>query len=312
MRANRRVTVLQKHLLPEVNGPTTINPTASSAASYRGLLHNQVAVITGSGQGVGASAAKLFASEGASVVVTDIDATKSDAVAAEIEAAGGRAISFPGDVLAEDFPAKLIAATLEAFGKLHILVNNAGYTWDAVLHKTTTEQWNAMLAVHCTAPFRLIQAAEPAMRGAAKEELAATGKAMPRCILNVSSTSGVHGNAGQANYSTAKMGIVGLTKTIAKEWGGFNIRCNVLVFGAIKTRLIGDKTAGATMDIGGKQVALGIPGGADPDDMAIYAGCPMKRAGEPKEAAGSLLILACEHASYINGVALEVTGGSFL
>jgi len=245
-------------------------------------------------------------------VVADLDGVKAEQVVSEITAAGGSAICCAGDVTADDFPARAVAAAVEAFGGLHILVNNAGFTWDSVIHKTTAKQWDTMLQVHCTAPFRLVQAAEPYMRGAAKEEMARTGQAAPRCILNVSSTSGVHGNAGQANYSTAKMGVVGLTKTIAKEWGGFNIRCNALVFGTIKTRLVGAKEDGAAMSFAGEEVALGIPGSSDPDALAALSGCPLKRAGTPEEAAGAMLMLACKHSSYISGQAIEVTGGSFL
>lgn len=246
------------------------------------------------------------------MVVSDLDAAKANQVAQEIRAAGGKAIVVVGDVTSEEFPQRVVDATIKAFGALHILVNNAGFTWDAVIHKTTVKQWETMFAVHCTAPFRLIQAAEPYMRGAAKDEMTKTGKAAPRVILNVSSTSGVHGNSGQSNYSTAKMGIVGLTKTVAKEWGGFNIRCNAVVYGTIKTRLVAAKEAGAAIHIDGQQVALGIPGVNDPDAMAAMSGCPLKRAGTPEEAAGAMLMLACNYSSYISGQAIEVTGGSFL
>eukprot|EP00238_Polyblepharides_amylifera_P013537 CAMPEP_0196589608 /NCGR_PEP_ID=MMETSP1081-20130531/64059_1 /TAXON_ID=36882 /ORGANISM="Pyramimonas amylifera, Strain CCMP720" /LENGTH=318 /DNA_ID=CAMNT_0041912457 /DNA_START=74 /DNA_END=1027 /DNA_ORIENTATION=+ len=278
----------------------SINGTASSMKC--GLLQGQVAIITGSGQGLGAATARLFADEGACVVVSDIDASKSNQVASDICSKGGRAISVPGDVTDPDFPAALVSACVASFSGLHILVNNAGFTWDAVLHKMTPKQWQTMLDVHCTAPFRLIQAAAPFMRDAAKEELK-SGKAVGRCILNVSSTSGVHGSAGQANYSTAKMGVVGLTKTVAKEWGAFNIRCNALVFGAIKTRLVAAKEAGATIEVDGEKAALGIPGNVNPD--VSFGGCPLGRAGTPEEAAGAMLMVACHHSSYIMGKRLK-------
>ena len=181
-------------------------------------------------------------------------------------------------------------------------------------HKIKPEQWDAMLAVHCTAPFRLIQAAAPYMRDAAKKEMESGGNgaaARPRSILNVSSTSGTHGNAGQANYATAKAGVVGLTKTIAKEWGPYNVRCNALAFGFIATRLTGDKGA-ATISVGGKAVPLGIPGGEAAAEMAAEMMIPLKRVGSPEEAAGAMLMLASPYSSFVSGQTLEVTGGAFL
>ena len=197
-----------------------------------GLLAGKVSIITGAGQGIGAETAKLFAREGARVVVADIDAgtcsitgwlnlpsqtrgpmltspqAKSNSVALEITASGGKAISVPGDVLNKDYIPRLIKAAADfGNGKIHILVNNAGYTWDGVIHKTTDEQWDAILAVHTKAPFMLIREAAKYFRVTDGED---------RCIVNVGSTSGVFGNAGQANYATAKAGVEGLTKTIAK------------------------------------------------------------------------------------------------
>jgi 3-oxoacyl-[acyl-carrier protein] reductase len=257
-----------------------------------------VAIITGAGQGIGAAAARLFAREGAKVVVSDLDGAKAESVAASIRADGGSAFSVAGDVTAAEFPEKIMAATIEKWGKLNILVNNAGYTWDAVIHRTTDAQWDAMYKVHCTAPFRLIRAAAPHMRIANSSE--------PRCIINVSSTSGTHGNAGQINYATAKMGVLGMTKTVAKEWGGFGVRCNAIAFGYIETRLTAAKEAGASIDVGGAKVALGVPAaGKAVLDKLI----PLGRSGKPEEAAGALLMLASPHASYISGQCLEVTGG---
>ena len=179
-------------------------------------------------------------------------------------------------------------------------------------HKLRPEQWDAMLAVHCTAPFRLIQAAAPFMRDAAKKEMEATSAAArPRSILNVSSTSGTHGNPGQANYATAKAGVVGLTKTVAKEWGPFNVRCNALAFGFIATRLTGDKGA-ASISVGGKTVPLGIPGGEAAADAAAEMMIPLKRVGTPEEGAGAMLMLVSPYSSFISGQTVEVTGGAFI
>jgi len=203
----------------------------------------------------------------------------------------------------------LIQATIDAFGALHILVNNAGYTWASMAHKTSDEQWDAILLVHNTAPFRLIRAAAPFLRDAAKAEIDAGQQPRNRCIINVSSTSGLHGNVGQINYATAKAGINGLTKTLAKEWGMFGVRCNSIAFGWIETRLTQEKEKGAFMQVGDKKVVLGIPGGGGAPGKRNYDGIPLRRPGTPTDAAGGILMLASRHSSYITGHVLEVTGG---
>lgn len=270
------------------------------------LLKGQVAIITGAGRGIGAATARLFAAHGAHVVLSDRDAGPCDDMARDIRDEGGDAISVPGDITAPEFPEQLVQDAIGKYGALHILVNNAGYTWDGMLHKMTDAQWTAMFDIHVTAPFRLIRAAAPYMRDAAKDEQAEGRAPEPRCIVNVSSTSGLHGNAGQANYSTAKMGIVGLTKTIAKEWGPFGVRCNAVAFGYIETRLTQAKESGENIEIAGKSIPLGIP--SHLRDMALMV-IPMARTGTPEEAAGGILLLASPFAGYINGHTLEVTGG---
>lgn len=272
------------------------------------LLKDQVAVITGAGRGIGAAAAKLFAQEGAKVVVSDRDEGPTEEVVSEVKAAGGEAIGVPGDVTAADFPDKLMKATIDAYGKINILVNNAGYTWDAVIHKMSDEQFQAMLEVHNMAPFRIIRATVPYMRDRAKAEIEEHGEPKEsRCIVNISSTSGLHGNPGQISYACAKMGVVGLTKTVAKEWGRFGIRCNAVAFGFIETRLTAAKEEGGSMEVGGQEIALGIP-----ENMRSMAPLtiPMGRTGQPVEGAGGILLLALPYASYINGHTLEVTGGA--
>ena len=275
------------------------------------LFDNQVAIVTGSGRGIGAAAARLFAQNGAKVVVTDLDPDPADATADGINQAGGTAISIPGDVTNPDFPAQLMAQTVEQFGKLNILVNNAGYTWDGMLHKIKPEQWQAILDVHLTAPFRMIQATVPYMREVAKQEQVAGQPAEPRCIINVSSTSGLHGNIGQANYAAGKMGIVGLTKTVAKEWGSFGIRCNAVAFGFIDTRLTQAKENRESIEIEGQRVALGIPERLLKMREQFQAiSIPLGRAATPEEAAGGIIMLASPFAAYITGHVLEVTGGA--
>lgn len=301
--------MISSHLVPPSPHYVECLPTSSSHPN--GLLAGQVAIITGSGQGIGEQTAKIFSKEGCKVVVTDIDAAKSNGVAKQIKDLGGEALSVPGDVTDPAFPDKIVSETIKAFGKLNILVNNAGYCWDGILHKMTDQQWEAMLKVHNTAPFRLIRAASPYMRDASKAEFDKTGKSEPRCIINISSTSGLHGNVGQANYSTAKMGIVGLTKTVAKEWGPFGVRCNAIAFGSVVTRLTLEKERGEFIEIEGKKIALGIPSAVKNSRGGdAFAMIPLRRAASPEEAASSILLLCSPFASYITGHCLEVTGGA--
>lgn len=269
------------------------------------MLRDRVAIVTGSGRGIGKATAVLFAGEGASVVVSDLDPEPAEETASEIRAAGGKAVVVAGDVTDQAFANAIVKKAVDTWGGLHILVNNAGYTWDGVIHKMSDQQWEAMLAVHLTAPFRLIRAAAPWMRDVAKQEKL-DGKAVNRKIINISSTSGTRGNAGQANYSSAKAGIVGMTRTLAKEWGAFNVQVNAVAYGWIDTRLTREKEAGQTLDRAGKEVAVGIPA-AMRDAMKMMI--PMGRAGTTDEAAGPLLFLASPLSDYVSGQCLEVTGG---
>ncbi|KAK3827970.1 MAG: hypothetical protein J3Q66DRAFT_291726 [Benniella sp.] len=291
--AANRVAVLMNHL--------SATPSATSHPS--GLLAGQVAIVTGAGQGIGGATALLFGKEGAHVVVSDLDDAKGKAMAEQINKAGGKAISINGDVTDPAFPDRLVEETVKAFGKINIIINNAGYTFDAMIHKTTDKQFQMMLEVHNVAPFRIIRAASKYMRLKDGE---------PRSIVNVSSTSGLHGNLGQANYATAKAGIIGLTKTIAKEWGAFGVRCNTVAFGYVDTRLTRAKESGETIVVDGQKIPLGIPMGAKkeaPPPAVVFADTPLKRAGHVDEAAGSVLLLCSPFASYITGHTLEVTGG---
>lgn len=271
-----------------------------------GMLDGKIAIITGSGRGIGAAAAHLFAAEGASVVVSDLDPNPAEETAGAIRNAGGKAIVVAGDVTDEAFPTQLIKATLDNFGGIDIIVNNAGYTWDGVIHKMTDKQWYAMLDVHTTAPFRILREAAGFIRETAKKEMAANGRANARKVVNVSSVSGVYGNAGQVNYSTAKAGITGLTKTLAKEWGQFNVQVNCVCYGFIETRLTASKTSAEKVERDGEQIALGVP-----DQMRQMAPMliPLGRPGTPEEAAGPMLFLASPLSNYVSGHVLEVTGG---
>jgi 3-oxoacyl-[acyl-carrier protein] reductase len=271
----------------------------------KGMLAGQTAIITGSGQGIGAEAAKLFAKEGAKVVVADVDAKKAESVASEINESGGSAIAVAGDVLDDAYVKNLISKAAEfGGGKIHIIVNNAGYTWDGVIHKMTDKQWHTIVDLHATAPFKIVRAAAPYFRVKDGE---------PRNIINISSTSGVNGNAGQINYALAKAGVTGMTKTIAKEWGPqFGVRANTVAFGHIQTRLTAAKEAGAFITTpDGEKVALGIPqaqkaGAAQGQE---HMDIPLRRPGTATEAASAVLAVASPLFSYVNGETIKVTGG---
>ena len=270
------------------------------------LLAGRTALITGSGRGIGRATAERLAAQGARVVVTDIDAEPLEEAVAAVRAAGGEALSLCGDITGPDFPDKLVEAALEQFGSLDVLVNNAGYTWDGTVHKMTDRQWQAILDIHLTVPFRLVRAAAPWLRETAKREMSETGRAQARKIVNISSTSGTRGNAGQANYGAAKAGVVGFTKTLAREWGRFNIQVNAVAFGWIETRLAAEKEKDVKIARGDAEISLGIP--AERRDM-LRQMIPLGRAGTPQEAAGAVLFFCSPLSDYVSGQVLEVTGG---
>ena len=275
------------------------------------MFTDQTVIITGAGRGIGAAAARIFAEQGAAVVVNDLNAEPAEETAHAIVQAGGRAITVAGSVTDPAFPEALMRAAAAAFGGIHILVNNAGYTWDGMIHKMTDEQWQAILDVHATAPFRMIRAVAPYLREAAQAEKEAGQPFSNRCVVNVSSTSGLHGNIGQGNYATGKMGIVGLTKTVAKEWGYLGIRCNAVAFGYIDTRLTRTKEVQEeAIEVDGKEIVLGIPQKVRALlDANIEQRIPLGRAATPEEAAGGIVLMASPLARYITGHVLEVTGG---
>jgi 3-oxoacyl-[acyl-carrier protein] reductase len=272
------------------------------------LLEGKTAIITGSGRGIGRSVANIFAQHGASVLINDLDADVGNEVAAAITSEGGRAVACSGSVVDEKFPEELVRTALDQFGRLDIIVNNAGYTWDAVVHSMTDPVWESMLAIHLTAPFRIIRAASSYLRAAAKEEIA-EGKRVHRKIINVSSVSGLAGNAGQVNYSAAKMGVVGMTKALAREWGRFNINVNAVAFGFIETRLTDAKEKGVRLKIQGNEIAIGVPEMAREEFKKLI---PLGRPGTPDEAAGPVLFLASPLSDYVTGIVLTVAGGSYM
>jgi 3-oxoacyl-[acyl-carrier protein] reductase len=271
------------------------------------MLKDRVAIITGSGRGIGQAAAFRFARQGAKVVVSDIDAQPAEETVIAINASGGEAVSYVGDVMASDFAEGIVQKAAETWGGLHIIVNNAGFTWDGMIHKMAEEQWDKILDIHLKAPYRIIRAAYPYFVNAAKDEMEKEGQAVARKIVNISSVAGVGGNLGQANYASAKAGIVGLTKTMSKEWARYNVQANCVAFGFIDTRLTQDKEKGIEVDTGKEKVAVGVP--AKQRDIFIKM-IPMARPGTPEEAADAILFFASPLSNYVSGQLL-ICGGGF-
>jgi 3-oxoacyl-[acyl-carrier protein] reductase len=269
-------------------------------------LEGKVALVTGSGRGIGRAIALKLAREGARVVVNDLDETPAAEVVETIRAAGGEAIACVGSVAAPDFAERFIGTAVENYKGLDIVVNNAGYTWDNVIQKMTDEQWYAMMDVHLTAPFRILRAAQPVIRGLARAE-AEAGKRTVRKVVNISSMAGVFGNAGQSNYSAAKAGIMGMTMTLAKEWGRLNTTVNCVAYGFIKTRLTEATADGnATASIEGREIKVGV----NPDLMAtIERNIPLGRGGTPDDAAGAVYLLCIPESDYVSGQTLVCSGG---
>ena len=269
-----------------------------------GVLDGKSAIVTGSARGIGRATAELLAAQGAQVLINDLDGDVAEQAAAEIDA---QTAVFAGDLTKPGVPEQLVQTAVDAFGKIDIIVNNAGYTIDAPVHKMSDEHFQAMLDIHTVVPFRVIRAAAPHLREPAKAERA-EGKEVFRKIVNVSSTSGTFGNAGQANYSSAKAAVVGLTKTIAKEWGQFKVNVNAVAFGFIDTRLTQAKVDENTMEKDGETIQLGIP-----EQMRQMASMliPLGRPATPEEAAGGVFFLCSPWSNYVHGQTLHITGGLF-
>jgi 3-oxoacyl-[acyl-carrier protein] reductase len=269
-------------------------------------LEGKVALVSGSGRGIGREIALKLASEGARVVINDLDEAPALATVQEIQSRGGQAVACVGSVAAADFGERFVETALTHYGGLDIIVNNAGYTWDNVVQKMSDEQWEAMLAVHLTAPFRILRAASNFIREAAKRE-AEAGTPVFRKVVNISSTSGVYGNAGQANYAAAKAGINGLTKALAKEWGRYKVNVNSVAFGLIMTRLTeASADADTKIDIAGQQIKVGVNPQILKNAEALI---PLGRGGTPEEAAGAVFLFCIPESNYVSGQVLVCGGG---
>jgi 3-oxoacyl-[acyl-carrier protein] reductase len=269
-----------------------------------GVLDGKAAIVTGSARGIGRATAELLSESGARVLINDLDGDVAEQTASEI---AGETVVYAGDLTAEGAPEDLVKTAVDAWGKLDIVVNNAGYTQDAPIHKMSDEQFQNMLDIHNIVPFRVLRAAAPHLREPAKQERE-EGREVFRKVVNVSSISGTMGNAGQANYSSGKAGVVGLTKTLAKEWGQFKINVNAVAFGYIETRLTASKEESNVMEIHGEKVQLGIP-----DQLRQMAPMmiPIGRPGSPEEAAGGVFFLCSPWSNFVHGQVLNITGGQF-
>ena len=269
-----------------------------------GILDGKVAIVTGSARGIGRATAELLSQEGARVLINDLDGDVAEQTAGEI---AGDTLVFGGDLTKPGVPDALVQKVIDEWGTVDILINNAGYTIDRPIHKMSDDEFQRMIDIHNVVPFRMCRAVAPHMREPAKRERE-EGVEVFRKIVNVSSISGTMGNAGQANYSSGKSGVIGLTKTLAKEWGQFKINVNAVAFGFIETRLTAEKEASNTIEIDGQTVQLGIPG-----QMRQLAAnlIPLGRPGSPAEAAGGVFLLCTPWANYITGQVLGITGGQW-
>jgi 3-oxoacyl-[acyl-carrier protein] reductase len=269
-----------------------------------GVLDGKSAIVTGSARGIGRATAELLVSQGAQCLINDLDGDVAEQASTEID---GETAVYAGDLTKPGAADELVQKAVDSFGKIDIIVNNAGYTLDAPIHKMSDEHFQAMLDIHTIVPFRVIRAAAPHLREPAKKERE-EGKEVFRKIVNISSTSGTFGNAGQANYSAGKAGVVGLTKTVAKEWGQFKVNVNAVAFGFIDTRLTQAKVDENTMEKDGEKIQLGIP-----EQMRQMASMliPLGRPASPEEAAGGVFFLCSPWSNYVHGQTLHVTGGLF-
>jgi len=268
------------------------------------LLDDKVAIVTGSARGIGRATAELLSEHGARVLINDLDADVAEQTATEI---AGETLVFGGDLVKPGVPDELVQKVIDEWGRVDILVNNAGYTLDAPIHKMSDDWFQRMLDIHTIVPFRMCRAVAPHMREPAKKERD-EGREVFRKIVNVTSISGTMGNAGQANYSSGKAGVVGLTKTLAKEWGQFKINVNAVAFGYIETRLTASKDDSNVWEVEGEKIQLGIP-----DQLRGMASMliPLGRPGSPAEAAGGIFLLCSPWANFIHGQIINVTGGQF-
>jgi len=269
-------------------------------------LSGKAAIVTGAGRGIGRAIAEKLASACASVLLVDIDEPALQQEKTPIATLGAKVSTLVGDLTTPEFPEAIVQKAIQEFGAIDIIVNNAGYTWDNVIQKTTDEQFQAMLDIHVIAPFRLLRAASTFLRETAKKEKEA-GTHTIRKVVNVTSISGLDGNAGQVGYASGKAAVVGMTKTLAKEWGRYNVTVNAVAFGLIDTRLIKPMDDPQTaISIGEREVHVGMQ--AQVREQAIKM-IPLGRLGTPEDAANAAFFFCSSLSDYVTGEVLVCGGG---
>jgi 3-oxoacyl-[acyl-carrier protein] reductase len=267
-------------------------------------LAGKTAIVTGGARGIGKAIVERLVSAGANALVCDLDQEALQEMRVSLGNSERVAI-IRGDLMEPDVPQQIVHAALQAFGSMDIIVNCAGFSWDSVIQKTSDEQFMAMLNIHIMAPFRLLRAASEHLRETAKQEIA-SGQRVMRKVVNITSISGTEGNAGQAGYAAGKAGVIGLTKTLAKEWGRYNVNVNAVGFGLIQTRMTQPLKLAGELNVGGKDIPMGVqPAMLD----SMVAACPLGRLGTPEEAAGAVLFFCSPLCDYVTGEVLICGGG---
>ncbi|MBV9761787.1 MAG: SDR family oxidoreductase [Acidobacteriaceae bacterium] len=269
-------------------------------------LSDKAALVTGAGRGIGRAIAAKLASAGASVLLADIDESALEESKAALAVYGSRVETLSGDLTSPQFCEATVKKLVNEFGSVDIIVNNAGYTWDNVIQKTSDEQFQAMLDVHVVAPFRVLRAASHWIRERAKQEMEGGARVM-RKVVNITSISGLDGNPGQVGYASGKSAIVGLTKTVAKEWGRYNVTVNAVGFGLIDTRLIKPMDDPQTaISIGEKHVRVGMQPQVREQAARMI---PLGRLGTPEDAANAVFFFCSPLSDYVTGEVLVCSGG---
>ena len=283
-----------RHTAP---GRTTTLDTLEPPGAARNL-EGRVALVTGAGRGIGLAIASKLGAAGASVVVNDLSRDVADVAVAAVEAAGGRALACPGDITASEFPARFVQTALDGFGLIDIVVNNAGYATYSDVIDMSDRQWAQVLDVLLTAPFRILRAAGAYFRAHA-------GDGRARKAVNIASVGGIAGSPGSASYAAAKAGLIGLTRTLAKEWGPYGVTVNAVAPGLIRTRLTEGPAGGhPDIEVGGEHLPLaGVP------LAALRPAVPLGRIGESADIANAVYLLCLPESDYISGEVVVVSGG---